>query len=104
MRKLISNKTLWPLHVAQGRADEISAWVAANGINPADVSTEHPVTIEDTPNGRVIRCRCFMTNGYGVKVKPLDGGPDTQGLAVPLEVEPPEGWPVWALNEGESGA
>lgn len=100
MRRLISNKTLWPLHVAQGRAEEISTWVAANGIDPDDVSTNHDLTVEDGPDGRTIRYRAYLRTLEGARYH-VDGqdcaAPEER--TVPLAVEPPESWPTWAIAD-----
>lgn len=99
--RLISNKALWGMHTAQGRAEEISAWVAANGIEPGDVPTEHDLTVEDGPDGRVIRYRAFLRALDGCKYH-VDGvGPALEERTVPLVVEPPDGWPVYALTDRE---
>ena len=101
MRRLISSKTLWNLHVAQGRAEEISAWVTANGVDPDDVSTDHDLTVEAGPNYRVIRYRAYLRALDGCKYH-VDGvGPATEERTVPLVVEPPDGWPVYALVDRE---
>lgn len=100
-RRLISNRTLWGLHISQGRAEEISAWVAANGIEPADVSTNHDLTVEDGPDGRVIRYRAYLRTLDGAKYH-VDGvGTAMEERTTPLTVEPPDGWPVYALTDHE---
>lgn len=100
-RRLISNKALWGMHRAQGRADEISAWVAANGIEPDDVSTDHDVIVEEGPDGRVIRYRAYLRALDGCKYH-VDGvGPASEERTVPLAVEPPDDWPVYALVDRE---
>ncbi|MFF6781432.1 hypothetical protein [Streptomyces sp. NPDC012510] len=99
MRRLISNRTLWGLHIAQGRAMEISAWVAANGIEPDDVSTDHDLTVEEGADGRVIRYRAYLRNAEGARCH-VDGvGAASEERTTPLTVEPPEHWPVWALAD-----
>lgn len=98
-RRLITDKALWDLHQAQDRIKELCDWVRANGLSPEDVAAEEPLTIEDAPDGRVIRCHVFVTNEDGVKVRPQDGGPHTEERTVPLAVEPPDGWPVYALAD-----
>lgn len=98
-RRLITSKTLWGLHVAQGCAEEISAWVAANGIEPDDVSTDHDLIVEDGPDGRVIQYRAYLRALDGARYH-VDGvGPASEERSVPLVVEPPEHWPVWALTD-----
>lgn len=101
MKRLISNKTLWPLHVRQGRAEEISAWVAANGIEPDDVSTDHALIVEGDPAGRVIRHRAFLRTLDGAKYHVDGDGPASEERTVRLTVEPPEHWPTWALTDEE---
>jgi hypothetical protein len=100
VRRLISNKTLWPLHVAQGRAEEISAWVAANGIEPDDVSTNHDLIVEDVAGVLSIRCTVYLRTLDGSKY--VDGALDDAAVAerrVPLLVLPPDSWPTWALAD-----
>ena len=99
--RLISNESLWHLHQAQGRTDEICNWASANGLVPGDVSADEDITIEDTPDGRVIRCRVFVLSNSGSKqVDPIRSGePRTEELIVPLMVDPPEGWPVYAVPD-----
>lgn len=100
-RRLISNKALWGMHIAQRRAEEISAWVAANGIDPDDVSTDHDLTVEDGPDGRVIRYRAYLRALDGCKYH-VDGvGAASEERTTPLTVEPPDGWPVHALTDRE---
>jgi hypothetical protein len=101
-RRLITSKTLWGLHISQGRAEEISAWAAANGLEPDDVSTGHDLTVEDGPDGRVIRYRAFLRTLDGAKYH-VDGqdGAASEDRTVPLVVEPPDHWPTWALTDTE---
>jgi hypothetical protein len=100
VRRLISNKTLWPLHVPQGRAEEISAWVAANGIEPDDVSTSHDFIVDDTSSPAILRYTAYLRNAGGRKYcDPATGDEAQEERMVPLVVEPPEHWPVWMLAE-----
>jgi hypothetical protein len=55
------------MHVSQGRAEEISAWMAANGVEPDDVSTDHDLTVENGPNYRVIRYQAYLRALDGCK-------------------------------------
>lgn len=103
-RRLISNKALWGMHVSQGRAEEISAWVAANGVEPDDVSTDHDLTVEAGPNYLVIRYRAYLRALDGCKYHEDGAGPATEERTVPLVVEPPDGWPVYALADREEPA
>lgn len=97
--RLISNATLWNLHRAQGRIEAICEWARANGLDPNEISADDDVTIEDTPDGRVIRCRVYVLSSSGSKqVAPMRSGePLTEERTTPLVVEPPEGWPVYAV-------
>lgn len=105
MRRLISNKTLWPLHVSQGRAEEIAAWIAANGVDPADASTNHDLIVEDMAGVLSIRFTAYLRAPDGCKyVDDLTGEAAVEGRRVPLVVEVPEGWPVWALTKKAPGA
>lgn len=100
MKRLISNETLWPLHVRQGRAEEISAWVAANGIDPADVSTSHDLIVEDSPDGQLIRYRAFLRALDGCKYEDeRAGGPAVEERTTPLTVLLPGHWPVYAVAD-----
>jgi hypothetical protein len=98
VRRLISNKTLWPLHIAQGRAEEISTWVAANGVDPDDVSTSHDLIVEDTGGPGMLRYTAYRRTLDGAKYFEA-GGPAVEERTVPLVVLPPEGWPTWALAD-----
>ena len=103
--RLISNKALWGMHVGQGRAEEISAWVAANGIEPDDVSTDHDLIVEEAstltggPGPLRLRYTAYLRTLDGAKYH-VDGvGPAVEERTVPLVVEPPDGWPVYALTD-----
>lgn len=103
--RLISNAALWGMHISQGRAEEIAGWVAANGVDPDDVSTDHGLTVEDGPDGQVIRFRAYRRALDGAKyVDELAGGAAVEERAVPLVVEPPDGWPVYAVPDSLGGA
>lgn len=100
MKRLISNKTLWPLHVRQGRAEEISAWVAANGIDPDDVSTDHDLIVDDATAPGVLTYTAYLRALDGAKyVDEHAGGPAVEERTVPLVVLLPEHWPVYALAD-----
>ncbi|MFJ4682020.1 hypothetical protein [Streptomyces sp. NPDC088789] len=99
--RLISSATLWHLHIAQGRKEALCAWLRANGIDPVRVPQEYDLTVEDTPDGRVIRHHVFATNDDDVKVEPQDGGPRIHERVVPLLVEPSADWPVYALTDSK---
>lgn len=99
-RILISNKTLWNLHIAQDRAAEITAWVAANGLDPDDASTDHDLIVDDTSSPAVLRYTAYLRALDGAKyVDELAGGPAVEERTVPLLVPPPEHWPTWALAD-----
>lgn len=99
--RLISNKALWGVHRSQGRTDALCEWVRANGLTPDDVSADDNITVEDTPDGRIIRCRVFVHADSGAKrVDPVRSGEAlTEERTVPLVAEPPDGWPVYALPD-----
>lgn len=102
MRRLISSKTLWPLHLAQHRADEITAWAAANGIDPNDVSTDYFLLVDYTEEPVMVRYVAHLRTLDGAKyVNERTGGPAVEDRAVPLVVEPPDHWPMWALADEE---
>lgn len=95
--RLISNASLYRLHLDQGRRDELCDWARANAIDPDEVSADDSMTIEDSPGGRIIRYRVFVTSS-GSKVRdPIRSGEAlTEERTMPLTVEPPEDWPVYA--------
>lgn len=98
MIRLISNATLWNLHIAQGRTDAVQAWVRANGIEPNTVPVDADMTIEDGQDGRVIRYAAYALSDSGAKLAdPLrNGASRREERVVPLVVEPPADWPVYA--------
>jgi len=99
-RWLISSKTLWNLHRAQGRTEEITAWIAANGLDPADVSADHDLIVDHTTSPSTLRCTAYLRALDGAKyVDEQHGGPAVEERHVPLVVLPPEHWPTWALAE-----
>jgi hypothetical protein len=95
--RLISNAALWNLHIAQGRVPAVQEWLRANGIEPDDVPVDADMTIEDTPDGRVIHYVANLRNDEGrVQADPFhDGKTLREQRAVPLVVEPPADWPVY---------
>jgi hypothetical protein len=94
-RRLISNKALWGMHVSQGRAEEISAWAQANGLRPRDVSVDHDIVID----GAVIRFHVYLRNDRGSKYSLTGDALAVEERTAPLTVEPPDGWPVYALTD-----
>jgi hypothetical protein len=102
--RLISNASLWHLHVAQGRADAVRDWARANGIDPNAVPVDADMTIEDTPAGRIIRYVAYLLTDDGdVRADPFhDGQALREQRVVPLVVGPPPGWPVYVVPEGRS--
>lgn len=101
MIRLISNTALWHLHVAEGRDRALRDWVRANGLNPNEIPINADMTIEDTPDGRVIRYTAYTLSSSGAKLAdPVRSGEAlTEERAVPLVVEPPAGWPMYAVPE-----
>jgi hypothetical protein len=99
VRRLISNKPLWQLHLAQHRADEIRTWAAANGIDPDDVSTDHYLLVDHTEEPVMVRYVAYLRTLDGAKYVDASGGPAVEDRAVPLVVEPSEHWPTWALAD-----
>lgn len=97
--RLICNASLYRLHLDQDQGEELREWARANGLEPDAVSADDDTTIEDTPDGRMIRCRVFDFSDSGHKqADPARSGkPLVEERLVPLVVEPPEGWPVYAL-------
>lgn len=98
--RLISSAPLWHLHQAQGRVHELQDWARANGLDPDDVSAGHDITVEDTPDGRVIRCQVFVRADDGkpwaVDLARFDE-PLMEERVVPLVEEPPAHWPIYAV-------
>lgn len=99
MARLISNAALWGMHQAQGRADDVRAWVEANGIDPHDVPVEYDMVIEDLPDGPVIRYWVHARTKNGHKYATIEGRAAVEECTVPLVVEPPDGWPVHAVPD-----
>lgn len=99
MARLISNPSLWQLHQVEGRADAIADWVRANGIDPNEVSITHDLTIEERPDGAMIRCTVISKNEHGRPYATADGDAAMEERTVPLVVEPPEGWPKYAVPD-----
>lgn len=99
MRRLISNKTMWGMHTAQGRVDAIREWVRANGIDPNAVPTDKDMTIEDSPDGRIIRYTAYVLTDDGHKqvAQQPDGRALLEERTALLVVEPPADWPVYAV-------
>lgn len=99
--RLISNAALWGMHTAQGRTDAIREWVRANGIDPNVVPVHEDMTIEDTPDGRIIRFHAYRLAEDGSKqiTQQPDGGALVEERTVPLVVEPPADWPVYAVPD-----
>lgn len=98
--RLISSATLWHLHVAQGRRDELLDWLRQNGIDPNAVPIDKEMTIEDGPDGgRVIRYHAYVLSDDGSKqlAQTPDGGARIEERTTPLVVPPPAGWPVYAV-------
>ena len=97
MARLISNAALWGMHRAQGRADALCEWVRDNGLHPNEVAADYDIVIDDTPDGRMLRCHVFVRTDAGAKTVSHDGGPHVEERTVPLVVEPPDDWPVYAV-------
>lgn len=97
MARLISSPALWQLHQVEGRTDAIRDWAQANGLNPNEVSVDHNVTIEDQPDGSVIRYWVITRNERGKVYALADGSPAVEERTTPLVVEPPDGWPKYAV-------
>ncbi|MFH9072703.1 hypothetical protein [Streptomyces alboflavus] len=98
--RLISSKTLWGLHQAQGRTHEIADWARANSLDPDVISVDHDLIVEDGADGRVIRYHEQLRNADGAKYACSCGEhPAVEERIVPLVVEPPEIWPVYAVPD-----
>lgn len=84
--RLISSPTLWNLHIAQGRRDQVCDWLQQNGLDPHAVLSTRDVVIEDAPEGgRQIRCHVIEKDAVSAEER-----------IVPLVVPPPVDWPVYA--------
>ncbi|MGY5048272.1 hypothetical protein ACWDE0_21970 [Streptomyces sp. 900105755] len=104
MARLISSKTLWQLHHVEGRADAIRDWLRANSIDPDRVSADHDVVVEDRPDGPVIRYTEILRNENGRPYPTASGDVAAEERSAPLVVEPPEGWPKYAVPDGPADA
>lgn len=69
------------------------AWLAENGINPADVPQDADITIDKGPTGRFLRCQVYDRTPDG-HLQPDQHGTSvaTMVVNVPLKVEPPAWW------------
>lgn len=75
------------------RQQAVAEWLEANGIAPRDVPQNADLTIEDSPDGRVIRCETFDRSADGrIQVDETANRAATKFVTVPLKVEPPEWW------------
>lgn len=75
------------------RRQELAAWLEANGITPRDVLMGADMTIEDGPDGRVIRCEVCDLDADGRRQLDDTGtGVATKFVTTPLVKEPPEWW------------
>jgi hypothetical protein len=75
------------------RREAYLAWLTANGINPRDIPAWGDVTIEDTPEGRVLHYEVFHLTPDGHRQ--MDERREevaVRTITVPLLVEPPEWW------------
>lgn len=75
------------------RQEATAAWLDANGIPARNVPLDADITIEDTPDGRTLRCEVFHLTADGHRQVDEHG----QRIAivfvtVPLRTEPPEWW------------
>ncbi|MEU5322953.1 hypothetical protein AB0G67_40315 [Streptomyces sp. NPDC021056] len=82
--------------MAKGMSDrrqQTAAWLDANGIPARDVPMDADITIEDGPDGRVIRCEVCDLDADGRR-QPDDTGTRvaTTFVTVPLKTEPPAWW------------
>lgn len=96
--QIISDGDIWPtisrnpmLH------SQILHWLRANNIDPSDVPTESPVSIEPGNGGHVIRYTAMLRNANGRKYLVDPDDPD-KGVAheertVPLLMPLPDTWP-----------
>ena len=75
------------------RQQTIAAWLDANGISPNNVPVDADMTIEDSSDGRTIRCEVFARDSAG-RIQVDDSGRHTarRFVVVPLTVDPPDWW------------
>jgi hypothetical protein len=80
-------------HPASDRREAVCAWLTANGINPRNVPADADMTVEDGPDGRVLRCEVFdLTQDGHVQTDERGEKAAILVATVPLKVEPPEWW------------
>ncbi|MGW2740664.1 hypothetical protein ACWC4D_41550 [Streptomyces sp. NPDC001288] len=78
---------------ADDRREAVCAWLTANDIRPADVLVDADITIEDSPNGQVLRVEVFDLTPDGHKQLDQTGQlVATKFVTVPLKAQPPEWW------------
>jgi hypothetical protein len=86
MTRLICDNTTYDTFIETGLLDELYAWFDAHGILLVGLHLSEPITIVDSPDGRVIRYTVLVGD-------PEADPPVTETRACPLRVEPPAHWP-----------
>lgn len=75
------------------REHAIRAWLIANEIDPKDVLLDADMTIEDGPDGRMLRVEvCDLTKDGRRQIDERGKSVATKFVTVPLKSEPPEWW------------
>lgn len=80
-------------HMIGNRRVAVCAWLTANGINPNDLPQDADVTIQQGPDGRVLRCETYDRTPDGhLQPDERNIGIALKVVTVPLKAEPPEWW------------
>lgn len=80
-------------HMIGNRRVAIWAWLNANGIDPKDLPQDADITIQEGPDGRVLRCETYDRTPDGhLQPDERNIGIALKVVTVPLKVEPPEWW------------
>jgi hypothetical protein len=86
MTTLVCDNALFDVFIETGLLDELYAWFDAHGILRVGLYLSEPITIVDSPDGRMIRYTVLVGD-------PEAEPPVTEARACPLRVEPPAYWP-----------
>lgn len=76
------------------KSGQLLGWLAANGIDPREASSDHPITIENDGTRPVIRYTVYLRNAAGrIYEDPATNNAACEERATPLTVPLPDTWP-----------
>ncbi|WP_093803972.1 hypothetical protein [Streptomyces sp. Wb2n-11] len=91
--ELLVTPETWPYIAGTPRHKALNAWLADNGIDPADVSVDEPLSIITTPDGtQAIHHTVHLRNATGHRyVTPESPNqPASEARSTPLKTRPPQ--------------